>query len=67
MDSWAAAFLISVIGFVYEDSIQEEIERLMDGFEDNRPKLDADTKARVRTVLLKSGLPVDILDRIEAM
>lgn len=51
----------------YEDSIQEEIERLMDEFEDNRPKLDADTKARVRTVLLKSGLPADILDRIEAM
>ena len=51
----------------YEDSIQEEIERLMDEFEDNRPELDADTKARVRTVLLKSGLPADILDRIEAM
>ncbi len=39
----------------------------MDEFEDNRPELDADTKARVRTVLLKSGLPADILDRIEAM
>lgn len=51
----------------YEDSIQKEIERLMDEFEDNRPELDADTKARVRTVLLKSGLPADILDRIEAM
>lgn len=51
----------------YEDSIQEEIERLMDEFEDNRPKLDANTKARVRTVLLKSGLSADILDRIEAM
>lgn len=51
----------------YEDSIQEEIERLMDEFEDNRPELDADTKARVRTVLLKSGLSADILDRIEAM
>ena len=47
----------------YEDSIQEEI----DEFENNRPELDADTKARVRTVLLKSGLPADILDRIEAM
>lgn len=51
----------------YEDSIQEEIERLMDEFEDNRPELDADTRARVRAVLLKSGLPADILDRIEAL
>ena len=39
----------------------------MDEFEDNRPELDADTKTRVRTVLLKSGLSAEILDRIEAM
>ncbi|MGN1013778.1 MAG: trimethylamine methyltransferase family protein [Butyricicoccus sp.] len=51
----------------YEDSIEAEMNRLLDEFEDSKPELDREKKDRVKAVLVKSGMDASILDKIEAM
>lgn len=51
----------------FEDSIDREIQRLLNVYEKCRPEQDEEVMARVRAVLEKSGLEAQEFDRIRSL
>ncbi|MBQ8143170.1 MAG: trimethylamine methyltransferase family protein [Butyricicoccus sp.] len=52
----------------FEDSIDAEMERLLDEYEDNRPTLDEETRARVKAALVNGcGIDIEQLNTIDRL
>lgn len=51
----------------FEDSIDKEFKRLMKEYEKHRPELDQETRGRIKSVLIKSGIDMQKLDDIEKL
>ena len=51
----------------FKESIDEEIERLLDEYDDNKPELDPEVQAKVRAIIEETGLDPAILDKIESL
>ncbi|MBQ8584945.1 MAG: trimethylamine methyltransferase family protein, partial [Butyricicoccus sp.] len=52
----------------FEDSIDAEMERLLDEYEDNRPVLDEETRARVKAALVNGcGIDIEQLNTIDRL
>lgn len=51
----------------FKETIDDEIERLLDEYEDDHPTLDDEVNAKVKAILVRSGIEEAELDRIAAM
>lgn len=51
----------------FRDSIYKEMNRLFEEYDDNRPEMDPEVKARVRAILEKSGLEAKYFDKMEEL
>lgn len=51
----------------FEDSIDREMERLLEEYEENRPENDPAAMEKVRAVLVKAGLDAGEFERIQSM
>lgn len=51
----------------YEDSLDAEMERLLDEYDDNKPDLDPELRDKVKAIFMEAGVTEALLDKIEAM
>ena len=51
----------------FEDSIDKEFNRLMQEYEKQRPELEQETRDKIKSVLIKSGIDKQQLDDIEKL